>query len=49
MKNCSASFLPVLDKIGHFPATNFSGQELFFGAGFDFSAENSAIWQHCVA
>jgi hypothetical protein len=36
MQNFSASFMPKLDKVGHFPVTNFSRPKKYlFGACFE--------------
>jgi hypothetical protein len=45
MKDISASFLPLLDKIGHLPITKKFGQEMFLGPVLIYLTDNSAIWQ----
>jgi hypothetical protein len=45
MTDFSASFMPLLDKICHFPATNFSRP--CNRPVLSYLAEHSAIWQQC--
>jgi hypothetical protein len=49
MKDFSASFLPLLYKICHFPATNFAlTRNIFLGPVLSYLAENSAILLQCL-